>query len=257
MEDALIGYTGFVGSNLMRSHDFGAVFNSKNIAEIEGQSFSLLVCAGAPAKKWYANLHPEEDRETLDGLMAHLSKVRAERVVLISTVDVFRNPYLADENTEVQMDGLNAYGLNRRRLELFVQEHFANVLIVRLPGLVGHGLKKNILFDFHNDNEVQKIESRGVFQFYPVSRLWDDIVRSSENGLSLVHLTSAPVSVAEVAREVWGREFRNEVLPKPAKYDFRSAHAGLWGRERYQVSRDEEIAAIKEWNRTEPVRAVG
>ena len=257
MEDALIGYTGFVGSNLMRSHDFGAKFNSKNIAEIEGQSFSLLVCAGAPAKKWYANLHPEEDRETLDGLMAHLSKVRAERVVLISTVDVFRNPYLADENTEVQMDGLNAYGLNRRRLELFVQEHFANVLIVRLPGLVGHGLKKNILFDFHNDNEVQKIDSRGVFQFYPVSRLWDDIVRSSENGLSLVHLTSAPVSVEEVAREVWGREFRNEVLPSPAKYDFRSAHAGLWGRELYQVSRDEEIAAIKEWNRTEPVRAVG
>ena len=257
MEDALIGYTGFVGSNLMRSHDFGAKFNSKNIAEIEGQSFSLLVCAGAPAKKWYANLHPEEDRETLDGLMAHLSKVRAERVVLISTVDVFRNPYLADENTEVQMDGLNAYGLNRRRLELFVQEHFANVLIVRLPGLVGHGLKKNILLDFHNDNEVQKIDSRGVFQFYPVSRLWDDIVRSSENGLSLVHLTSAPVSVEEVAREVWGREFRNEVLPSPAKYDFRSAHAGLWGRELYQVSRDEEIAAIREWNRTEPVRSVG
>ena len=257
MEDALIGYTGFVGSNLMRSHDFGAKFNSKNIAEIEGQSFSLLVCAGAPAKKWYANLHPEEDRETLDGLMAHLSKVRAERVVLISTVDVFRNPYLADENTEVQMDGLNAYGLNRRRLELFVQEHFANVLIVRLPGLVGHGLKKNILFDFHNDNEVQKIDSRGVFQFYPVSRLWDDIVRSSENGLSLVHLTSAPVSVEEVAREVWGREFRNEVLPSPAKYDFRSAHAGLWGRELYQVSRDEEIAAIREWNRTEPVRTQG
>ena len=257
MEDALIGYTGFVGSNLMRSHDFGAKFNSKNIAEIEGQSFSLLVCAGAPAKKWYANLHPEEDRETLDGLMAHLSKVRAERVVLISTVDVFRNPYLADENTEVQMDGLNAYGLNRRRLELFVQEHFANVLIVRLPGLVGHGLKKNILFDFHNDNEVQKIDSRGVFQFYPVGRLWDDIKKAEENALSLVHLTSAPVSVEEVAREVWGREFRNEVLPKPARYDFRSAHAGLWGRECWQVSRAEEISAIREWNRTEPVRTEG
>ena len=65
------------------------------------------------------------------------------------------------------------------------------------------------------------------------------------------------MSVAEVAREVWGREFRNEVLPLPAKYDFRSAHAGLWGRECYQVSRDEEIAAIREWNRTEPVRTQG
>lgn len=257
MTDALIGYTGFVGSNLEATHEFGAKFNSKNISDIEGQSFSLLVCAGAPAKKWYANLHPEEDRETLDGLMAHLAKVRAERMVLISTVDVFKNPYLADENTPVDMEGLNAYGLNRRRLEIFVREHFGNVLIVRLPGLVGKGLKKNILFDFHNNNEVQKIDSRGVFQFYPVSRLWDDISKASAAGLGLIHLTSAPVSVSEVAREVWGREFRNEVLPKPAKYDFRSAHAGLWGRECYQVSRDEEIAAIREWNRTEPVRSQG
>ena len=142
MTDALIGYTGFVGSNLMAAHEFGAKFNSKNISDIEGQSIGLLVCAGAPAKKWYANLHPDEDKETLDGLMAHLSKVSAERVVLISTVDVFKNPYLADENTVVDMEGLNAYGLNRRRLEIFVQEHFENVLIVRLPGLVGHGLKK-------------------------------------------------------------------------------------------------------------------
>ena len=257
MTDALIGYTGFVGSNLEATHEFGARYNSKNIAEIEGQSFGLLVCAGAPAKKWYANLHPEEDKETLDGLMGHLSKVKAERVVLISTVDVFKNPYLADENTPVDMEGLSAYGLNRRRLELFVLEHFANVLLVRLPGLVGRGLKKNILFDFHNNNQLGKIDSRGVFQFYPVSRLWDDIVRSRENGLSLVHLTSAPVSVADVAREVWGREFRNEVLPKPARYDFRSAHAGIWGREDYQVSRDEEIAAIKEWAATEPKRIQG
>ena len=228
-----------------------------NRVQTARNNFSLLVCAGAPAKKWYANLHPDEDKETLDGLMAHLAKVRAERVVLISTVDVFRNPWLADENTPVDMEGLSAYGLNRRRLELFVQERFENVLIVRLPGLVGRGLKKNILFDFHNDNEVLKIDSRGVFQFYPVQRLWDDIRKAEENALSLVHLTSAPVSVAEVAREVWGREFRNEVLPLPAKYDFRSAHAGLWGRECYQVSRDEEIAAIREWNRTEPVRTQG
>ena len=257
MTDALVGYTGFVGSNLMAAHEFGAKFNSKNISDIEGQSFGLLVCAGAPAKKWYANLHPEEDRETLNGLMAHLAKVKAERIVLISTVDVFRNPYLADENTPVDMEGLNAYGLNRRRLEIFVREHFGHVLIVRLPGLVGKGLKKNILFDFHNNNEVQKIDSRGVFQFYPVSRLWDDISKASAAGLGLIHLTSAPVSVSEVAREVWGREFRNEVLPQPAKYDFRSAHAGLWGREAYQVSRAEEIAAIKEWAATEPRRIQG
>ena len=35
---ALIGYTGFVGSNLVRQHSFDAMFNSQNIDSISGRS---------------------------------------------------------------------------------------------------------------------------------------------------------------------------------------------------------------------------
>ena len=35
---ALIGYTGFVGSNLLRQRAFDATFNSKNIEQISGRS---------------------------------------------------------------------------------------------------------------------------------------------------------------------------------------------------------------------------
>ena len=84
-----------------------------------------------------------------------------------------------------------------------------------------------------------------------------DHIRATRQRMNELLAQNTGKTVEEVAREVWGREFRNEVLPKPARYDFRSAHAGLWGRECYQVSRDEEIAAIREWNRTEPVRTQG
>ena len=35
MTDALIGYSGFVGSTLLKQSQFGALFRSTNIAEIE------------------------------------------------------------------------------------------------------------------------------------------------------------------------------------------------------------------------------
>lgn len=47
--NALIGHTGFVGSNLREQHEFDVFFNSRNIEEIKGGEFDLLVCAGVNA----------------------------------------------------------------------------------------------------------------------------------------------------------------------------------------------------------------
>lgn len=58
---ALVGHTGFVGSNLLAQHPFQHLYNSRNIAGIAGQSFELLVFCGAQSKKWWANLNPDED----------------------------------------------------------------------------------------------------------------------------------------------------------------------------------------------------
>ena len=42
MKSALIGYTGFVGSTLLRQRPFDEQYNSKNIREIAGQQFDLI-----------------------------------------------------------------------------------------------------------------------------------------------------------------------------------------------------------------------
>ena len=251
MKSALIGYTGFVGSTLTRSFNFDALYRSTNIANIEGEKFDLLICAGAPAKKWYANQHPEEDSNSVNKLIEHLSKVEAKYFVLISTVDVFRDPTYVDELSEVEVSGLCPYGANRYRLERFVASAFDQHLIVRLPGLVGTGLKKNIIFDFLNHNQLNKIESRNCFQFYPMKNLWLDISKSRENGLNLVHLTSEPVSVNEVAREAFGIEFNNYLDRPLIKYDFRSVYADLWGKNLYQYDKNESLEAIREYALTE------
>ncbi len=51
MTSALIGFSGFVGSTLLKQAYFESLYRSTNIGEIEGQSFNTVVCAGAPAQK--------------------------------------------------------------------------------------------------------------------------------------------------------------------------------------------------------------
>jgi len=257
MSNALIGYSGFVGGTLLKQTGFDSLYRSTNIDEILGKSFDTVVCAGAPAQKWIANRDPEADRGKIDGLIEKLSTVRCRTIVLVSTVDVFREPVGVDEDSSVVESGLHAYGLNRRRLEKFVESHFDRHLIVRLPGLVGPGLRKNIIFDLFNHNNVHAIESRNVFQFYPMVNLWFDIQIALRAGLSLVHLTAAPVSVAEVSSLGFGREFEQSLAGTPVSYDMRTRYGSLFGANGpYQYSQRETIQAVRAYAQSEPHKPV-
>lgn len=150
LRTGLLGATGFVGSALLRQTSFDGCFNSRNVFEIEGQSFSTLVCAAAPGSMLEANTAPERDREQIHGLIERLSKVRADRFILISSIAVlsdFAGGHV--ESTQGFQETL-AYGRHRRELEAFVEDHFAKSLVVRLPALFGHGLRKNFIFDLMN-----------------------------------------------------------------------------------------------------------
>lgn len=253
MINALIGFSGFVGSTLLKQTPFESLYRSTNIGEIEGKSFDTVVCAGAPAQKWIANREPEADRQKIEALITHLKSMTCKTFVLISTVDVFKNPKGVDESTTIDEEGLHAYGSNRRLLEKFVESHFSNYLIVRLPGLVGPGLRKNVIFDFLNDNNLHVIDSRGVFQFYPMVNLWYDIQIALEAGLKLVHLTAEPVSVADVSAQGFGNPFEQAQANSPAVYDLRTRHAHIFGGTgQYQYSRRETIQAVRAYAQSEP-----
>lgn len=253
MKNALIGFSGFVGSTLLKQTNFDALHRSTNIADIDGQTFNMVVCAGAPAQKWIANKEPEADLQIIKGLIEHLKTVSCKTFVLISTVDVFKSPIEVDESTAIDEEGLHAYGLHRRLLEKFVEEHFENSLIVRLPGLVGPGLRKNVIFDFLNDNNLHMIESRGVFQFYPMVNLWADIRTALDNGVRLLHLTAEPISVEEIASKGFGLEFTQQLNNPLARYDMKSRHAEMFGGQGgYQYSAKEILLAVRAYAQSEP-----
>lgn len=302
MINALVGYTGFVGSNIYAHGHFDKAFNSKNISEAYGLEPDLLVFSGLRAEKYLANNDPEKDMEQISIAENNIDRIAPKRLVLISTIDVFRDPDKADENTPVETEGLHAYGYNRYALECRIRSKYPDALIIRLPGLFGDNIKKNFIYDLINVipfmlkqekmNELSAAEpslanyyqlqdngffrllpieaeekkalkekflalgfsalnftdSRSVFQFYDLSRLWDDIQIALEKGIRLMHPATEPVSAAEVYRFITGKSFENELNGKPAYYDYRTVHSTLFGgSDGYICRRGEVLEAIKKF----------
>ena len=299
--NALVGYTGFVGSNIYEAGNFDAVYNSKNIEESFGTNPDLLIYAGLRAEKYLANNAPEKDMALIDEAYANIRKIGARKLVLISTIDVFKNPRGADENTVIDTQGLHPYGYDRYILECKVRESYPDALIVRLPGLFGKNIKKNFIYDYINvipfmlkadkfneladsdprlndyyelqDNGFYKVnvsesdrdmlkerffalgfsalnftDSRSIYQFYDLSRLWDDIQTALDAGLTLWHPATEPVSAAEVYEYLRGIPFVNELNGTPADYDYRTLYASLFGgRDGYIRSKAEVLGDIKKF----------
>lgn len=146
MITALVGYTGFVGQNLCLSHNFDALYNSKNIKEAYGTKPDLLIYAGIRAEMFTANNFPDKDFANIQEAIDNIKKISPKKLVLISTISVYPK-FQGDETTDIDRDENTAYGKNRRFLEKWVEQNLGDYLIVRLPALYGKGIKKNFIFD--------------------------------------------------------------------------------------------------------------
>ena len=181
--------------------------------------------AGAPAAMWIANKDPEKDWETLQQLMTPIKSVKAKHFVLISSIAVYPRPIDVTEDDIVDPEQCLPYGKHRFALERFVADTF-DTTIVRLPGLFGKGIKKNIIFDLLHSNNLHQVNASSVFQFYNLDHLTRDIARARENNIRLLNISSAPTSTEEVAKHCFGIDFSN--IPEgasPALFDYRSKYA--------------------------------
>lgn len=301
MKSALVGYTGFVGSNLRNSHQFTHLYNSKNIQEAFGTEPDLLVFAGLPSAMFKANVNPRGDYINIIHAIENIKAIKPKQIVLISTIAVYDKIYNVDENYIINDTLLLPYGKNRLFLEKWVSENFSEKLIVRLPALYGINLKKNFIYDFINIipamlnekkykelsekselverayklgnddlyhlivaedkkkkiyeyfsstdfNAIRFTDSRSIYQFYNLSRLWRDIQIALDNNIELLNIVTEPISIAEIYKYLTGSDFKNELSKQPFNYDIKSIHADLFGGEYgYMIGKDMELTDLKKY----------
>lgn len=245
MSAALIGYSGFVGGNLLRSESFELTINRANLETLRGARLERVVCAAAPAAKWMANQNPQEDLDNVLRLQDVLATVQAGTFILISTIDVYPCSAGADESYDCSQHPNHAYGANRLQLERFVHQTFPNAHIVRLPALFGAQLKKNILYDLLHDHRLERINPDSRFQWYPLARLPEDIRTVVKCRLPLVNLFTEPLENRRILRAFFPGRHIGEQADPAAHYDLQTRHGALFGGDsRYVMSGDAVMRAL-------------
>lgn len=257
MRSALIGYTGFVGSNLLQSFPFDDVYNSKNISDIRGQQYDLVVSAGNRADSFRINNNGAADRAEIDELVDTVLSAQIGELVLISTVCVYPAGGAPDENTSLSEHNLTPYGANR----LHQERRFSGSVpttIVRLPQLYGANLKKGVVYDLANDYRVEHIRPAGEFQHYDVRRLWDDIQVARTAGLGSLNIATPPITNELLAREVFNRDIGGQTPPEPESpfaqmytRNMTTAHAALFAASgAYLNTLEDELAGLRAFVRS-------
>jgi len=226
MKVALIGCTGFVGQSILRSREISHRISRNNIASYAGAHFDLLIIAAGDARKWYANQNPREDAQHIRGLQAAISRVRASRVVQISTVDVLDGK-AGDEQIPIIPSHCDTYGRNRLELEDFVRKQFVRCSVVRLPGLFGRGLKKNMIFDISQGRALSGFNPKSTFQWFDMNEVNRIIDLSLEHELPLLHVCGEPLIAGELASALNGQVATMQESAPLVRYDVHTRYGHL------------------------------
>ena len=175
----IIGNTGLVGSTLLKSETYDYTFNSKNLNNFKNVAKDgdelLLTCL--PATKWLVNKNLTDDMNNIQNIIKTISDVNYSKITLISTIDVYNDsPLHVDETYSPNISKLS-YGNNRYIFELLVREYVKtdSLKIFRLPALFNNLIKKNVLYDLINNNNVEQINKNGIYQWYNLDKLSSDI----------------------------------------------------------------------------------
>lgn len=230
-DDLIIGGNGFIGSNLRKIFPLAMAIGRDSSFRFDELYFRDVYCAAPQAKKWWANMYPDLDKDMVDQLLSTCRRIRySGNFYLFSTVDVYSNPNGVSELCEPSASA-PGYGANRLYLETKLRDEFHSTLkVIRLPGLVGEGLKKNVIFDLLTLNQGVKIDLKSRFQWFNLANLpyVMSLVESIVSDDCVLNVASCPVAVSDIV----ARWFQDVSLnfahgEGAAYYDVRSIYGSL------------------------------
>lgn len=240
----IVGYSGFVGSNLLQFYKFDKFYNSKNFEEAKNTHFDILYFCGIPAVKWHANKYPDHDFETINRIKTILNTITCNKIILISTIDVYEITDIGkthgstlNEDYDCNFEINHTYGRNRYLFEKFISDRFQNHHIIRLPALFGKGLKKNIIYDLIHNNQIENIPYNSAFQWYNLDRLSSDIDIVVKNNIKVCNLFTEPLDtkdIIQIFNKVFNKDYEFQiehlgVINNKITYDILTKYSGLFG----------------------------
>jgi hypothetical protein len=231
----LVGNTGLIGTTLKDSIKFDLEYNSKNIHEINHPPLdedNTLYLSCLPATKWLINQNPSADFDNIMDIIKTLEQREYKNIVLYSTIDVYNNaPLGSNEDYKPTFSSFD-YGSNRYLFEVLVQTRlkFKKLLILRLPALFGRHIKKNILYDLINNNEIQSIKYNSKYQWYNLNNLVSDTEKNlnnlintpEENKVSCINMFTEPLETSNILKLFNVEKSQVDTVSPLIEYNFKT-----------------------------------
>jgi|AntAceMinimDraft_12_1070368.scaffolds.fasta_scaffold54875_2 hypothetical protein len=242
--DVLIGATGFVGQNYMWDSPATKPITREELNDSNRRvSCETLIIAAPSAEKWRANASPVEDLTATQRLVEKITqRFRPSRVLLFSTIDVYGTEFGANENSEPRPT--TPYGENRNFFASQLQSTFLHTTLVRLPGLYGFGLKKNLLYDILNPRweANDRFNPNSLFQWAEIR--WAIRVAKTflERDLRVRNIAVEPVSIADLPIDGAWRQKIDPQMPL-IKYGMRTVETATG----FLLSEEEVLNSLRAW----------
>lgn len=238
MGNALIGYSGFVGKNLMDQMDFKYLFNSSNIEDLPNNDYDVLICAAPSAVKWRINQDPIPDLDSISCLLRIIKETKFNKLLLISSVDVYGEMVgkAVNELTIPDVDQ-HFYGLNRLIFEKYITS-LENTSVLRLPGLYGKYLKKNIIFDLCKSKMIENISLNSELQWFNIDYLSEFIHHVLENEIKLMNISPEPISTEKIVKNFFPQFLKTCSGANAVRYDVRTCYCENYHFTEEQIMKD-------------------
>jgi dTDP-4-dehydrorhamnose reductase len=211
---AIIGHTGFIGSNLKFLYKSKYNFNTKNIRLVNKHKYDLVILCAPSSKMWVANKFPKKDKNNIRKIINILKKIGTKKIVLISTIEVYGKNNNKNELNKVNKKSNNSYGRNRIFLEEFVNNFFSDKLIIRLPIVYGKNFTKNCIYDLQNKNNINLLNGDDLIQLYNVKNLKRDIDFCLIKKIKLINISSKPITLKLIAKKFFGIDLNLNKKPR-------------------------------------------
>lgn len=123
---------------------------------------------------------------------------------MFSTIDIYNSsPQKVNEDYFPNINELN-YGTNRYFFELLISKYliYNDLKIFRLPAVFNKKIKKNILFDLINNNNISKIKSNSFYQWYNLDNIYNDVISytSKYPNEKIFNLFTEPINTNDILK---------------------------------------------------------
>ncbi len=143
MKICIIGHTGFVGQtvyNYLSTIYHTCGINTKT-TKIPKDHFDITINCAGNAKKYLSEKEPQKDILINAKIFNTILQLKTKKLIHISSISATDLPN-------------NNYTISKLITEEYSKLYFSNSIILRLGGIIGPNLKKNVVFDIINNKKL-------------------------------------------------------------------------------------------------------